>query len=464
MRKGAKERAALEIASRTASIKNISELAGAVDDLASITGAGNFGGYGTASGQFFKTPNLPRSGVVSQQMSTNANLNLDLVRNSYTFKTDKQNNVTVHRQELGQLEQVRGWKLDDNGLPTGKPKIFTKGSSEYNAALETHTFTEPDEIEVLANDAEMQQILGNNYQKFADKGSLVFVTEKAGQRVGGVRIENLPPGKWINLFNQETMRNRMVDASIAGEVERAKEDGFSVRMNFQADTPPRSRTSMLRGANVAARQSIDLVDRLVAEDDRRRIAGEVPLFGAIGGLKRTYQNFTQLASDVGRALPMISFMGRDATSDYMLGMTPEARGNFDTMAAQFPIFKTMLVYALAKARKQDNSRLNQFDVAQARTDIDKLGKLTSSRDIRAGLLAVKTQFQNVIDRNDEELQRIVGPEQSPKFRKREGSEYENIVKQLKEFKAKNDPNMEVYKQRFNGMYGPGAFEAERALQ
>lgn len=452
VRKGAKERAALAAAARTASIKNISELAGAAEDLASITGLGNFGGYGTAAGQFFKTPNLPRSGIVNEQMNKNTNLNLDLVRNSYTYKTDKQNNVTVHQQKLGELTQITGWRLDPKtGLPTGKPEIFTKGSPKYNKALETHTFTEPDEVETLATDADMRALLGANYEKFKEKNSLIFVTRKAG-RPKGIRIQNLPPGKWINLFNQETMTSRMVDSSIAGEVDQAMKDGYTVRMNFQADTPPRSRTSMLRGANTAAEQSIALVDKLVAEDDRRRVAGEVPLFGAIGGLKRTYQNFSELASDVGRSLPIISFMGRDATSDYMLGMTAEAQSSFDTMAAQLPIFKTMLVYSLAKARKQDNSRLNQFDVAQARKDIDKLGALTSSRDIRAGLLAVRTQFQDVISRNNKELQRIIGVDQGPDTRKPEGAEYESIVKQLKEFKAKDDPNMEVYIQRFKEMY------------
>jgi hypothetical protein len=452
VRKGAKERAALAAAARTASIKNISELAGAAEDLASITGVGNFGGYGTAAGQFFKTPNLPRSGVVNEQMSKNTNLNLDLVRNSYTYKTDKQNNVTVHQQKLGELTQINGWRLDPKtGLPTGKPEIFTKGSPEYNKALETHTFTEPDEVETLATDADMKKLLGQNYERFKEKNSLIFVTRKAGQPKG-IRIQNLPPGKWINLFNQETMTSRMVDSSIAGEVDQAMADGYTVRMNFQADTPPRSRTSMLRGANTAAEQSIALVDKLITEDDRRRAAGEVPLFGAIGGLKRTYQNFSELASDIGRSLPIISFMGRDATSDYMLGMTPEAQDNFDTMAAQLPIFKTMLVYSLAKARKQDNSRLNQFDVAQARKDIDKLGALTSSRDIRAGLLAVRTQFRDVISRNSKELQRIIGVDQGPDTRKPEGPEYESIVKQLKAFKAKDDRNMEVYIRRFKEMY------------
>ena len=92
-----------------------------------------------------------------------------MVRNSYTYKTDKQNNVTVHRQELGIPEQINGWKLDSKtGLPTGKPEIFTKGSPKYKAALETHTFTEPDEVETLATDADMKKLLGQNYERFKE--------------------------------------------------------------------------------------------------------------------------------------------------------------------------------------------------------------------------------------------------------------------------------------------------------
>ena len=462
VRKGAKERAATTLASRTAAIKNISELAGAAEDLASITGAGNFDGFGSAAGQFFKTPNLPRSGPVTKQMSENTNLTLDFNHNDYTYKTDKNNNVDLKRMQRGVLENVPGWKLDGNGLPTGKPVTFVRGSEKYNDAVlnGTHTFTKPDEIETVATDSEMKAILGNNYEAWKNKGAIIFLKKRAGVHKG-LRIKNLPPGKWVNLFNGELNRAQLVDASIAGSVETAMENGFNVRMDIQSTAPPRNRASVLRTSNTASRQSMALVDRLVAEDDRRRAAGEVPLFGAIGGVKRTYQNFTALASDIGRSLPIISWMGQSAAqNDYHFGMTEDVQDTFDKWAAQLPIFKTMLVYALAKARKVDNSRLNQHDVALARKDIDKLGVLTSSRQIREGLLAVKTQFQNVIDTNTEELNRIVGTKPVPKL-KAEGANYDAVVQQLKQAKENNHPNLETFIKRTNEMYGDGT--AERIL-
>ena len=462
VRTGAKERAATKLASRTAAIKNISELAGAAEDLASITGAGNFSGFGTAAGQFFKTAGLPRSGPITQAMVNNTNLNLDLVRKDYTYKTDKQNNVDIKSHERGTLENAPGWELDKDGLPKGKPITFVKGSKKYNDAVlnGTHTFTPPDEIETVATDSELRKILGNNYDAWKNKGAIIFLKKRAGRHTG-LRIKNLPPGKWVNLYNGELNRAQLVDASIAGSVETAMENGFNVRMDIQSTAPPRSRASVLRTSNTAAQQSMALVDKLVAEDDRRRAAGEVPLFGAIGGIKRTYQNFTELASDIGRSLPIISWMGQSAAqNDYNYGMTEDVQDTFDKWAAQLPIFKTMLVYALAKARKVDNSRLNQHDVALARKDIDKLGVLTSSRQIREGLLAVKTQFQNVVDTNTEELNRIVGTKPLPEL-KAEGPDYEEVVRQLKEAKANNHPNLKTFIKRTDDMYGAGT--ANRAL-
>jgi len=463
VRKGAKERAATALAGRTAAIKNISELAGAMEDLASITGAGDFSGFGSAAGQFFKTPNLPRSGPVTKTMSTNAGLNLDLVRNDYTYTTDKQNNVTVKTIKRDTLENTRGWELDpETKLPKGKPITFVKGSEKYNNAIKdgTHTFTDPDDIETIANDKEMKAILGKNYDAWKNKGSIIFVTKNAGV-YKSLRIQNLPPGKWVNMYNRETNLTTMVDSSYPADVKQAQENGYNTIIKYQANTPTRGRASVLRTSNSAAKQSMALVDKLVAEEDRRRAAGEVPLFGAVGGVVRTYQNFTELASDIGRSLPIVRWMGRSAAQhDYNFGMTPEAQDNFDVMAAKLPIFKTMLVYALAKARKQDNSRLNQHDVALARKDIDKLGVLTSSRQIREGLLAVKTQFQGVIDRNTEELDLIVGTKPPPK-QKPKGANYDAVVQQLKQAKADNHPNLETFMKRTNEIYGDGT--AERIL-
>ena len=403
-RKGQQQRTALAAASQTAAIENIEKLGKTIDELGGLGGS-NFGGWGSAASQYFKTAGLARSGVVTDEMLKNIGQTPGHGK-FHRYTTDKQGNVQIKTSDKDIPKQILGWELDENGNHTGKKKNYVVGSEEYNkAVLDPETkisFNDPEEIESFPTEAEARKILGKNYDLFAGRGAVLSVRKKGGN-ITGVSIKNAPKGTWISLLD-ENNNFRMVDSSIPGAVERAKADGFTRNVNISLTGIPRTVEARLRSSTAHSERAIKTIDMLLEENLKRVRAGQAPLFGTTATVKRFFQNLGALSRDIGRQVPGLRSVMEEMNGDYEFNMTEGARDSFDRLAASMPVHKIVLVYSFAKAMKKGQDKINNKDVEIARRAL-KDNFLQGAETTEAGMIAFKQKFLDIIADNNAEIER-----------------------------------------------------------
>ena len=461
VRRGAKERTALEAASRQAAIGNIKDLGSTIEDIAGTVGK-DYGQWGTSAGQWWGIPtdkttgqSLPPSGMATPDMMRSHGFNSNTENVFWT--TDKQQNVKIQVVKKEPGKQITLWTKNNDGLLTGNSEQFVVGSAAHTTAInnpDKYTTVEPETQMVLATKEEKKNLLGKNAELFEKVGSLIYLKKK-GNKILDVEIKNLPKGVWLNLHNPTTGMYRLVNKTIPNAVDNAIRDGFSVEMNIQSDQPPRNKIQQYRGEIESSRAAIKMIERI------RTLAADKTVVGTAAAITRQYQNWRSIVSDFSEWIPELGSVVEDYASDDASGNIDEVvRDWFDKDLTAVGVLRNSIIYKFAKALKGNTGRLNSDDIKRAEKALHQDKESLKGQDtiISALEAAIPVFNERIASRYtllNREMQNQAAATGDPSrinktYAKREGSVYTKHVGILK-----GNPTP-AFQRFFNKWYGPGA--------